>query len=76
MKQESPPVRLDQAAEEPATKMPDNVKHRQIVYRVLFDRPATARRLAAVAGACRLVWNETGAAARGGAFGLADSSDP
>ncbi|MCE2474681.1 MAG: hypothetical protein J4F47_03740 [Alphaproteobacteria bacterium] len=56
--------------------MPDNVEHRQIVYRVLFDRPATARRLAAVAGACRLVWNETGAAARGGAFGLADSSDP
>ena len=25
---------------------------------MLFDRPATARRLAAVAGACRLVWNE------------------
>ena len=25
MKQESPPVRLDQAAEEPVTKMPDNV---------------------------------------------------
>ena len=58
MKQESPPVRLDQATEEPATKMPDNVEHRQIVYRVLFDRPATARRLAAVAGACRFVWNE------------------
>ena len=38
--------------------MPDRVQHRQIVYRVLFDRPATARRLAAVAGACRFVWNE------------------
>ena len=38
--------------------MPDRVEHRQIVYRVLFDRPATARRLAAVAGACRFVWNE------------------
>ena len=37
---------------------PDSVEHRQIVYRVLFDRPTTARRLAAVAGACRFVWNE------------------
>ena len=42
----------------PATGTPDGVEHRQIVYRVLFDRPATARRLAAIAGACRFVWNE------------------
>ena len=38
--------------------MPDNVEHRQIVYLVLFDRPATAWRLAEVAGACQFVWNE------------------
>ena len=31
------------------------VEHRQVTYRVLFDRPATARRLVAVA--CRFVWN-------------------
>ena len=48
----------DQSAGEPAPDTPDGVEHRQIVYRVLFDRPATARRLAAVAGACRFVWNE------------------
>ena len=53
-----PPVRPDRTARSSATEVPDDVEHRQIVYRVLFDRPATARRLAAVAGACRFVWNE------------------
>jgi len=33
------------------------VQHRQVAYRFLFDIQATARRLAAVAGACRFVWN-------------------
>ena len=32
-------------------------EYRQVTYRVLFDSPAMARRLAAVAGACRFVWN-------------------
>ncbi len=58
MQQRQPAGRLDHAAERPATDTPDGLEHRQIVYRVLFDRPATARRLAAVAGACRFVWNE------------------
>ena len=35
-----------------------DIEHRQIVYRVLFDRPSTARRISAIAGACRYVWNE------------------
>ena len=37
---------------------PHGVEHRQIVYRVPFDRPATARRRAAAVGACQFVWNE------------------
>ncbi len=48
----------DQSASEPMPDTLGGVEHRQIVYRVLFDRPAIARRLAAVAGACRFVWNE------------------
>ncbi|MCY3702795.1 MAG: transposase [Rhodospirillales bacterium] len=55
MKQLPWPAPTDPSAADPA---PDDVEHRQIVYRVLFDQPATARRLAAVAGACRFVWNE------------------
>ncbi|MXX23095.1 MAG: transposase [Rhodospirillales bacterium] len=55
MKQLPWPVPTDPSAGDPAH---DDVEHRQIVYRVLFDQPATARRLAAVAGACRFVWNE------------------
>ena len=58
MQQPPPPVRLDRTARAPTTGTPDDVEHRQVVYRVLFDSPATARRLAAVAGACRFVWNE------------------
>ena len=49
---------IGQSAGKPAPDVPDGVEHRQIVYRVLFVRPAAARRLAAVAGACRFVWNE------------------
>ena len=52
------PAPTDQRVGDPAPDAPDGVEHRQIVYRVLFDRPATAKRLAAVAGACRFVWNE------------------
>ena len=58
MEHRSQPGPIGQSAGEPAPDVPDDVEHRQIVYRVLFDRPATARRLAAVAGACRFVWNE------------------
>ncbi len=47
MQQRQPAGRLDHAAERPATDTPDGLEHRQIVYRVLFDRPATARRQAA-----------------------------
>ncbi len=52
------PGPTNQSAGDPAPDAPDSVEHRQIVYRVLFDRPPTARRLAAVAGACRFDWNE------------------
>ena len=58
MKQPLQPVPPDPSADDPAPAARDGVEHRQIVYRVLFDRPATAKRLAAVAGACRFVWNE------------------
>jgi hypothetical protein len=58
MKHLSQPSLPDPCAGEPAPDAPDGVVHRPIVYRVLFDRPATARRLAAVAGTCRFVWNE------------------
>ena len=37
----------------PETKQ--EVEHRQVIYRALFDRPAAARRLAAIT--CRFVWN-------------------
>ena len=58
MEQWGIPVRLTRGTEASATATPAGVEHRQILYRVLFDRPATARSLAAVAGACRFVWNE------------------
>ena len=58
MKQPLQPVAPDLSADDPAPAARDEVEHRQIVYRVLFDRPATAKRLAAVAGACRFVWNK------------------
>ena len=58
MKRLPQPAPIDPSAAESVPDVPDGVEHRQIVYRVLFDRPATARRLAAVAGACRFVWNE------------------
>ena len=57
MKQPPPPGLPDPSADRPVPAALGHVEHRQIVYRVLFDRPATARRLAAIAGACRFVWN-------------------
>ena len=38
--------------------MTDRTTHRQVVYRLLPGSRAKARRLAALAGACRFVWNE------------------
>ena len=38
--------------------MTGDIEHRQIVYRLHPGSRARARRLAAVAGACRFVWNE------------------
>ncbi len=58
MKQLPRPGPAGPTAGDPAPDAHDDVEHRQIVYRVLFDQRATARRLAAVAGACRFVWNE------------------
>jgi len=52
------PSPTDQRAGDLAPDAPDGVEHRQIVYRVLVGSPAMAKRLAAVAGACRFVWNE------------------
>jgi len=37
------PVPTDHFAGEPAPDAPDGVEHRQIVYRVLFERPAEGR---------------------------------
>ena len=39
-------------------RMTDRTTHRQVVYRLLPGSRAKARRLAALAGACRFVWNE------------------
>ena len=58
MQQLPPPTPPAGSLGRPAPDAPGPVEHRQVAYRVLFDRPATAQRLAAVAGACRFVWNE------------------